>query len=202
MTKIKYCDEGQVEAAIIIDGITYKTNNPPISVEKINRTISGRHAVHIAFLGYYINEYLPHDIGIERIYLNFGYSSDGFHEMDIMMVVDGVHKLYKTNTYKDDYNYETETMNPGGFMFVYTYPWYDPTPLFEQVIEASDKDGKLIISIPGTKYEIKCDGCGEGECKGRKAGYPGYDCLDCLKMQRQLRKIGRRIDGVTKRRRG
>ncbi|MBD2388847.1 hypothetical protein [Cylindrospermum sp. FACHB-282] len=66
-------------------------------------------------------------------------------------------------------------------------------------LKISDINGTIALIETPTDYVINCDGCGVGECKGNKARYPGYDCLDCAKLQRQLKSMGAKIDGVTKR---
>jgi hypothetical protein len=48
-------------------------------------------------------------------------------------------------------------------------------------------------------YEVKCDQCEPNECKGSKARYPGYVCLDCKDLESRLQNAGVKINGIQRR---
>jgi hypothetical protein len=197
MTKTYYCGEGQSTASITIDDIEYTTNKPPISVEQIESVTLVGQVFRARFpYGLFEEESLPL-VSVGAWGLRSRYLQDAI-EVDIQLHINGVpaQTIYKTNSYPYT---GAPPYNPRGLVGAIIY--YNTTSQTTPAkLEVKDKDSNLIISIPGTPtYTINCDGCGVGECKGNRARYPGYDCLNCAELKRKLQTIGRRMDGITKR---
>lgn len=194
MTIAYYCTEGQSEASITINGVTYKTINPPLIVETrsdaIQKTVYTVRLVN----GLTYQQILPE--------LEEGYYSALFIP------------LFQQNITQVAVDITVRGISlPAPYYIMETYPFKGSSTPYNPLGAESASIG--FITVAGTKisdsteqiasiegypdYTINCDGCEEGECKGNKSRYPGYDCLDCAKLQRQLKLIGRKIDGVTKR---
>lgn len=187
MTKTLYCNEGQATASVTVDGITYKTDNPPLSIEDSTILAGYKESRWKVFI-YETSSFQL--IGGTYTNSSFGYTlyRDAIGESQprpwAIRRSDTGAIIYQIESYlgipeEEIISQSTEQQN---------------------VIKVTDGGGSTLITFPsGIPYDINCDGCGVGECKGDKARYPGYDCLDCAKLQRQLKSIGNRIDGITKR---
>lgn len=171
MTKTIYCNEGQSTASIIVNGLEYESENPPLFVEVLfgyaelkwfDDGIDERH---------FLYRFDPLVGQIRQDILNgtlVFYYSEGGGEESLVASVPG-------------------QAGRGAAIFISN----------EYFLRAWDAEGD-IYTHSGTQvgYTVKCDGCEPGECKGKQSKFPGYVCMDCKKMINQTINMRNRLNGI------
>ncbi|MEH1849286.1 MAG: hypothetical protein V7L25_31030 [Nostoc sp.] len=68
----------------------------------------------------------------------------------------------------------------------------DYTPEQNCKIEVKNAQGTVLFSDTGKcpcKYQVACGRCPEGQCECPSPGYPGYCCLDCDAIAKEIHSI-------------
>ncbi|BAZ29947.1 hypothetical protein NIES4074_23950 [Cylindrospermum sp. NIES-4074] len=202
---MKYCNEGQETASITVEGKRYLTKNPPMTIIKANYLATIRDAWLVERSG--INSLLMseriiypdiQDYSIEGISGNdviiFSYVESGIKYYGVFLINRGEYSLIESFTRP-----AMNAQNTAQFSLVDIEIRLTEEPRFS--LTALDKNQSQFASFLSKNpipYKINCDECEAGECKGRRARYPGYDCMKCKEMQTRIDNMNRRIRSVSR----
>lgn len=162
----KYCSIKNVTAAVTAGGVSYTTDKPPIWVSRNCLVLEyGTNFEKVGVIGEY-------DMTTVQLSYVSKVDASPFHiEFYVTQIADNQALASYGMDYTDGEHAPTGRLTNYGLV-------------------ALDNSGDIILtSKMDQPYTVKCDGCPPGDCKGKKAAYPGYVCLDCKDAEARLNRI-------------